>query len=177
MLGLLIILVIIYAVIVLVWIIDRIRENRGPIGRETFWPYRKKEFLLTQTEKRFYHFLESAVPKDCFVLPKVRLLDMLCLDKEMIRKKKLDREEMLARIRPKHVDFLVASHLNVRPLLVIELDGDPGDIHGRQIRDEFLNEILSDVKLPLLRVQAAYYYDKVKIAADVKELINKAPNK
>src|SRR3989339_780297 len=172
MTGLLITLIIIYAVLVLVWIADKIRENRGPIGRETFWPYRKKDFLLTQTEKRFFHFLKNTLSAEYCVLPKVRLLDMLYLDKEMIRKKRLDRKEMLTRIRPKHVDFLVTSHLNVRPLLVIELDGDPGDMHGRHIRDEFLDQILSDVKIPLLRVQAAYYYDKKKIAADVKELIN-----
>ncbi|MFH0891267.1 MAG: DUF2726 domain-containing protein [Candidatus Falkowbacteria bacterium] len=175
--GLLIILVIIYAVVVLVWIIDRIRENRGPIGRETFWPYRKKEFLLTQTEKRFYHLLEDTLSKGYHVFPKVRLLDMLYLDREMIRKKKLNPEKILARVRQKHVDFLIASRLNVRPLLVIELDGDPGDTRGREFRDEFLNEILSDVKLPLLRVRAAYYYDERKIAADVNELINKARSK
>ena len=89
-------------------------DPRGPSS----YPYRTKNYLLTQAEKSFYNVLNHwNQNNDYYIFPKIRLADVLYLPKDT-----QNRQSYWNKIQSKHLDFVICDAQNIRPILAIELD-------------------------------------------------------
>jgi hypothetical protein len=91
------------------------------------------------------------------------------------------------KIDRKHVDFLLCDPKTVRPILGIELDDKSYQRQDRQERDEFVENVFSSAKLPLVRIPVRHsysvselpsllqpYFGKVEIPAPIQVIVQDA---
>lgn len=110
--------------------------------------YIKSESVLTFPERRLYLALLQAVGDRYQILAKVRLGDIVYLDKQPTNSK-YHRNQTIC----KHVDFLLCQPGTLAPLLVIELDDSSHAHPDNRARDEFKNNLFDAVGLPWLRLE------------------------
>lgn len=116
------------------------------------YPY-IKPYLLTKNEWRFYKALKPITDKyRLHILAKVRLADLVSVKKGL---NKSDNYRAFAKIKSKHVDFVLANPANLAVKCVIELDDSSHDEIDRQQRDYFLDKVCETVKLPLIHCKDA----------------------
>lgn len=142
---------------------QRIRELEGEKIQEEErkkWPYKKKNYLFTVAESRFYKSLRNFLSDEYSIFSKVRLADIL-----FTPGKKDHYNPNWNKIRSKHVDFLVCDNDKYCPLAAIELDDSSHDSEDRIERDKFLDEIFEDAGLKLIRFKVAQYYDTEEFKA------------
>ena len=132
--------------------------------RETF-PYKARNFLLTDAEFAFYQVLEKSIGEGQMIAPKVRLGDVIeCSDKDWAR-------GFGPKISSKHLDFVIFEHATSRILLGVELDDSSHTHPDRIARDKFVNQALAAAGVPLLRVQVARSYSGGDLKKDISEMI------
>ena len=121
-------------------------------------PYSKKKYFFSAAERSFYEILKRLAPADHTVFAKVRLADVVYVNKETS-----ERQSHFNRISGKHVDFLICNK-DLAPVLAIELDDASHGQEDRQSRDYFVDQALAAAALPVLRVQArrGYVIDEVR---------------
>ena len=127
-------------------------------------PYRCCDRILSPAEQKFHTALLSVLPVLCqrarrsdapLVLAKVRLGDVLTTDRDKAAERagKDGWQAARNRIDRKHVDFLLCSPSDTRPLLVIELDNKSHQRANRKERDEFLDRACKAAGLPVLHIK------------------------
>ena len=67
-------------------------------------PYSKKKYFFSAAERSFYEILKRLAPADHTVFAKVRLADVVYVNKETS-----ERQSHFNRISGKHVDFLICN--------------------------------------------------------------------
>ena len=131
--------------------------------KEEKLPYRRKEYLLSVNERKFYYALDQIARQNKFcVFSKVRLEDLLWIPK--------GTEERYAhrnRIKSRHVDFVICDSKDIKPLLVIELDDSSHCRKDRQERDKFFDEVFKTAGIPLLRFQTQKFYNVSEISKKI----------
>ncbi|MEK7576954.1 MAG: DUF2726 domain-containing protein [Patescibacteria group bacterium] len=128
-------------------------------------PYKKKDYLLSIAERKFYDVLSKVAEENNFLLfAKVRLEDLLWLPKGTE-----NRFGLRNRIKSRHIDFVLCDKQNIKPLLAIELDDSSHDTERGRVRDINIDHILKDAELPILHVRAVGFYNKVDLANRIKE--------
>ena len=165
-----IVAVLVVLVGVLPLVLKQIAHRKGTSGGKL--PYRKKDYLLTVTERSFYEVLRSIAGDELEVFAKVRLLDLVYLPKGTDT-----RQSHTNRVMSKHVDFLLCERQNVSPLLVIELDDSSHERDDRAERDAFVDEALGAAGLPILHITAKHSYIPkelaVAIPAETERFVNR----
>lgn len=122
------------------------------IAKQTFY---KKNELLTPAEKDFFKILIQAASA-YYIFPKVRMADF-------IKVEALTPQEWgkaFSKIKAKHIDFLLADKSTLEPVLAIELDDKTHQRPDRQQRDVFVDQTLTKIGLPILRIKTAPYYNQ-----------------
>lgn len=143
-------------------IIQQSSVNSVPSNKKL--PYVKTEFLLTKAERSFYEVLLVATRNSNFhVFPKIRIADLLYLPKGTT-----DSVGHRNKIQSKHVDFVICDTLNIKPLVIIELDDSSHKQDKRVKRDEFVDRAFNDAGLPLLRIPVKHTYS----VSELSVLIN-----
>lgn len=129
-------------------------------GLPTEFPYQRKWYLLSRTERACYEALRAAAGQDLHVFPKVRLLELLWVPNETPQ-----RQGYLNRVMSKHVDFVLCDRERVAPVLVVELDDASHKLPQRAARDALVDAVLRAAGLPVLRfpVSAAYAPGEVAV--------------
>ena len=145
--------IIIIAIIIVYYFSEKHFENKKE-DREA-WPYKKKNYFFNQSERKFYYTLSDILGDKYFLFSKVRILDLLYLPKYQ-QNSYLYRNK----IQSKHIDFLVCDKQNIKPLLIIELDGNSHLRKDRIERDKFVNEIFRDAGLPIIHIKVSDSNDK-----------------
>ena len=134
-------------------------EEKSPAEIE--YPYLLRDDFLSPAELSFYLVLKSSVSEMALVCPKVALGDLFYAksndhSKHRTFTNKIDR---------KHVDFLLCDPKTVRPILGIELDDKSHQRQDRQARDEFVENVFSAAKLPLVRIPVRHSYSVSELTA------------
>ena len=130
--------------------------------KPTKLPYQKKDFLLSNSERKFYYALEQVARGNNYHLfAKVRLEDLIEVPQSLSYGYRFGLRN---RIKSRHIDFVLCDYKYIRPVLAIELDGSSHFRADRIESDDFLNKTLSDVGLPLLRFPVKSFYDQGEIA-------------
>jgi hypothetical protein len=112
--------------------------------------------------------LEPLLPDGVGYLIKIRLGDVF------VTKKGLDasrRASAWNRINQKHVDFLLVSTTDLKPLAGIELDDTSHDEKRRKTRDAFVDDVFRSCGLPLLHVPAQASYNPTDLRMKVEVLL------
>lgn len=129
-------------------------------------PFKKNKYFLSAAEQSFYGVLKQAVAGQLDIFAKVRLLDVLWLPPQVQGKQ---RHKNL--VQSKHVDFVLCDSKALVPMLVIELDDVSHARSDRERRDLLVDKVLTDAKLPVLRVPAKASYDVRQLAADIRQAL------
>ena len=125
-----------------------IDKEDGEASTTEEYPY-IKPYLLTKNEWAFYKKLKPITDKyRLHILSKVRLADLVNVKSGL---SKSDYYKAFAKIKAKHVDFVLANPSNLKVYCVIELDDPSHNEIERQQRDFFLEKVCEVVKLPLIR--------------------------
>lgn len=120
---------------------EKIEVQEKEIENSEYKFYRKK-YLFTKNEYYFYKKLqEIAEAKNLIAFAKVRLADFV----EVTNKK--EYMKYFAKIRSKHVDFLLLDKDTLNIVMAIELD----DGSHNENKDEFKNKLFEQIKINLIR--------------------------
>lgn len=102
----------------------------------------KKKYLFTKNEFYFYKQLQKiAESKNLLPLAKVRLADFVEVNN------KSEYMKYFAKIRCKHIDFLLLDKETLKIVVAIELDDNS---HSNE-KDEFKNKLFEQINIPLIR--------------------------
>ncbi len=148
-------------------------KSGGPL------PYKRKDWLFSKAERSFFGVLQPAVAAltpalsqgerekaGYLIFAKTRIGDLLWLPKGTE-----GRQSHWNKIQSKHVDFVICSSDEVRPLLAIELDDSSHGAEKRQTRDAFVEEAFKAAGLPLLRVPCKAGYNVTELAAQIRSAL------
>lgn len=135
--------------------------------------YQRRDWLLTKAERSFLAALDAAVSgghglEGVRVMCKVRLADLVYLPKGLEARSRTRQQN---RVNQKHVDFVLVSEKELRPLVVIELDDSTHQREDRVARGGFVDRALGAAGLPLVRVAAARGYSPRELAGRVREVV------
>ena len=121
--------------------------------------YYKKDYLLTQTELKFYRLLKQITDELGYSLfCQVSLY-------EIVNSRQF---KDFAKIKSKSIDFVITQE-NCKILMCIELDDKTHERHKRIQRDIFLDKLFNDLGIKLLRIQVQNFYDIEKLKNKVRE--------
>ena len=122
--------------------------------------------LLSTAELSFYQVLRSILPENLAISCKCRLEDFIhvenCPQKEAFR----------ARIRSRHVDFVVYNPQNGYTCYAIELDDSSHQSERQKESDQFKDAVFRKVGMPLIRIPAQRTYQPAEIAQIINAAIS-----
>ncbi len=120
------------------------------------YPYVAKEALFTHAEQKFLRALEEAVGDDYMIFGQVRLCDVIQVQRGLDSK---SWGRAFAKIKAKHLDFVICDPDDLSILCAIELDDSTHERKDRKKRDHFLNHAMAKAGVPLHRFPTAQHYD------------------
>jgi hypothetical protein len=140
--------VLLAVLLVIVTIVGKLLGGKSA-GRKTLPPFRKRESVLTENERAFFHTLCRAIPDGHFIFANMRLIDLLQVDR-----KDPGVQTWKNKVGQKHVDFVICEPAQLAPLLVIEVDGRTHLSERQTQRDADKDACLRAAGIPLLRLPA-----------------------
>jgi hypothetical protein len=125
-------------------------------------PYKKKQYLLTKTENKFYYVLSLVIGDKYLIHPKVGLKDLVSIEKD-------SQYKHWSKIAQKHIDFVICDKHSLKPVCAIELDDYTHKWNSSQKRDSDKNNILAAAGLPLYRFKVSSFYNQDDIRSQLLE--------
>ena len=119
--------------------------------------FTKKEYLLTENEKKMFFALQGALDKRYFIHCQVSMLALV----------KPNKFYALRKIGAKHVDFVITDG-TTRVFAVLELDDKSHKRSDRVARDKLLENILEG-NHALIRFETQPYYHQEEIAERLEQ--------
>ena len=140
-------------------------DKKATTAAPSTYPYRLAGPLFTPAERSFLGTLELVVDDEHRVFGKVRVADIIKVNKMSDRKA---WGAAFARIKAKHFDFVVARRSDLSVVCVIELDDKSHGSQKAQARDVFVDGTCNAASLPIVRIpaRAAYSRKEIKAALD-----------
>lgn len=123
--------------------------------------YEKKEYLLTQTELKFYKLLKTITDELNYTLfTQIALYEIVnCKNYKNFNK-----------IKSKSIDFVITEK-NCKIKLCIELDDKTHNTNKRIERDTFINDMFKELDIKLLRIPVQNFYNIEELEQKIKENI------
>jgi hypothetical protein len=119
---------------------------------------------LTKNEAAFFRVLQSVIGGHFVISCKVRLADIVtCNDQDW-------KQGRANRISQKHIDFVIASADSSRIIAAIELDDRTHRRPERRRRDEFVDGLLKQIDVRLIRVPASWRYSRQSVEEAVEPI-------
>ena len=151
------------------WLSDKdAHKSNGSVD----YPYLVRDDFLSPAELSFYLVLKSVISETALICTKVSLGDLFYAksgdhSRNRSYTNKIDR---------KHVDFLLCDPRTVRPLFGIELDDKSHQRADRQERDEFVQNVFSAARLPLVRIPVKHAYSVTELKLLLQPYLKKSDN-
>ncbi len=146
-------------------------SNQVQKNEEKKYPFKKKRYLMTQTEYKFYEVLHEIIKDKFFIMPQVALSRIIEVQAGLAKHGSDSWYANFSRINKKTVDFVVFDKIYLSPMLVIELDDYTHNYFSRKKRDEFLDNALNSAGLNILHVKPQYNYDKLWLEKAIFEKV------
>ena len=144
---------------------SRLEPNANlPLSEFPIVSYRHNQFLLSKAEQTFYRILLQGLGDQYFILPKVRVADVLHPEKGL---SKSVWQTCFNKISAKHFDFVMCSPNEFEIIAAIELDDSSHNRATRKKRDKFLNEACESANFPLIRIAVREIYAVQEIKAAI----------
>ncbi len=111
--------------------------------------FQRRAYLFdSATEYNLFKILNELYDDRYYIFPQVNLSHLI----EPKDKSFYNHRANRSRIEKKSVDFVLCDKIRVVPQFVIELDGYTHQWESRKERDLFVNQLMKDVRLPILRM-------------------------
>jgi len=143
------------------------KTTRGPGGA---LPYHARNYFFTKAENSFFQVLRQAVGSRYVIFAKVRLSDVLDIDRGVER-----YQSHRNRIQSKHVDFVLCEPQDFRICAALELDDASHERDDRVSRDHFLKTAFEAAGLPLIRVPVRRGYQPRELAGMILSAVGEKP--
>lgn len=137
----------IFLILVIVILFDFFIEGGKFFQTKNHYRYDKKTYLITKPELDCFKALEIAVGDKYNIFPQIHLSSIF--DHKVNGQK---WRAAFSHINQKSVDFLLCEKNYLTPVLAIELDDKSHEMPNRVTRDENVELIFNDAKMPLLRI-------------------------
>ncbi len=160
-----IILLLFLVIISLALALFKKKAGKSPVD----FPYQSKEVLCSPAERSFMGALEKVVGNGYRVFAKVRLADIVKVNKGVSASV---RQSAFNRISRKHLDFVICDSGDLSIIGAVELDDKSHRKTGRQERDQFLDKTLEAAAVPMLRVKAQSAYSIKEVSNDLNSTFN-----
>lgn len=160
------ILIIAILLITLTVIIQKTKQTQQKQNYQTKYKYQIKKSVMTIAEGNFYKKLTSALHDNFIIVPQAHL--------SMIFNHTIYGQNWrgaFSTINGKSIDFLIIKRDTFQPLIGIELDDSSHERHDRQKRDELINEIFKQAKLPLIHFKTGEWNTPDDINQKVSPLL------
>ncbi len=144
----------------LLYIFKKLKE------KEEKSPYKKREYLLSIPEKKFYEQLKQIISGRHEIFPQVLLSKIL-----KVKASRGNYWKYFNKINRKTVDFVIFQKPNLNPVLVIEYDGKNHLREKRKLRDAFVDNALKSAGIKVLHITHRKNIDIDKVEQQVNELI------
>lgn len=131
-------------------------------------PYSKVENLMTPTEVAFYKVLQQAVTNQYDIFAQVRLANLITIKQNSWAKYFWDH---FRPIGMKSLDFVLCDKATSKILLVIELDDYTHNRQHRILRDQFVDDTLKTVKIPIYHQKVQSWYNVNELRASIQSVI------
>lgn len=154
----LLILAVIFLILFTLWL-----KSKNKIENDL--PYQKTP-IFNQGERNFYNVLRLIIKDDFIIFTKIRLIDLLKIEKNGEEYQKYKNK-----VSQKHIDFILCDVQNYEVKLAIELDGKHHAEKKQIDRDDFKNKILEKIKIPLLRITAKNTYNPSELKEQIYKII------
>ena len=141
--SLLVIIIVFIPIACLIGRLFSINVNKKHIRKGSYYAVN----ILTKNEYSFYMKLRSKIDKDLLVFPKVRMEDIVNVNKNFDNSNKTRHRNY---IKSRHLDFIIADK-DLRILCAVELDDSSHFSKEAKVTDKLKNDILKDAQIPLLR--------------------------
>lgn len=138
----------------------------SPKDIKEFPRYASRGILLTNTEVPFFHVLRKMAKDHLVIFPHVALRDLVSVV--------VDQSEYFAyynKIDRKQVDFVLCEPETLKPVFAIELDDASHKRIDRQERDSFVETVLEEAKIPLVRIPVRSNYDLDELGKLFKQAV------
>lgn len=119
----------------------------GEVHTKRPYTYRRKPFFMTRAENNFFQGLRKAVGDDYVIFAQVHLPTIV--DEKVPGQ---DWKSARWKIDRKSVDFVLCDPVYLNPKLAIELDDPSHERPERQDRDRYVEGVLEQAQLALLRI-------------------------
>lgn len=121
--------------------------------------YKKKEYLLTPTELKFYKLLKTITDELNYTLfTQIALYEIVnCKNFKNFNK-----------IKSKSIDFVITEK-NCKIKLCIELDDKTHNTNKRIERDTFINDMFKELDIKLLRIPVQNFYNLEELKQKIQE--------
>lgn len=129
--------------------------------------YQAKNHIMTRYEERFFKILNEIFADRCYVIPQVHLSALLNF--------KISGQNWrgaFLHINGKSVDFVLLRRDNFEVICAVELDDASHESLERKKRDEEVERIFREAKLPLVRFRNVGKMSKQEIVDRVAEAMN-----
>jgi len=130
--------------------------------------FAKRDALFTPAERSFLGVLEQSLDGRYRVFGKVRLGDIVKPAKGLSNSRRTTGNN---KINQKHVDFVVCSASTLTVVGVVELDDKSHERDDRSIRDQFVDRVLADAKIPVIHFSAKKGYALAEVKAKLAECL------
>ncbi|HZX15074.1 MAG TPA: DUF2726 domain-containing protein [Thermodesulfobacteriota bacterium] len=129
-------------------------------------PYQSRRYLFTQTERYFLGILDQFIDNRYRKFGKVRLADIIQPQRELSRDK---WHGAFNRIKSRRLDFVICKASDLSIVGVVEIDDRAHDTLKRKDRNEFVDKVLQDAGIPVLRLPAKRGY----VIGEIREAVTK----
>ena len=153
-------LIFITIVTVIIFLLIKVRQgtdkdtNSLKVPAKKEYLYIKKSCVMTPNELSFYKTLHEAV-NGCVIIPQAHI--SMFLDHRI---KGQNWKAAFSRINGKSIDFLICTN-DMKPLIAIELDDSTHNQPDRKTRDDFVNSIMTNTNMPLLRFKTGEWNSEI----------------
>ena len=144
---LLIFIIIVIAVILKV--VEKSSSDSSTKNQPTGFDYVSRNSVMTQNEINGFRVIDEALGKSYYVFPQIHLSSLL--DSQVVDKK--TKWSAHLHINRKSVDYVVCDRATLKPVCAIELDDRTHDWKSRIERDELVERILAEARMPLIRIK------------------------
>ncbi len=153
-------LVIAVVIVILFFAINR-RPQDTKRGHRDILPYKKRDYLLSKSERSFYNALQKLLDQnDYSIFVKVRMLDLLYIPKSTEKLQSYQNK-----VQSKSIDFVVCSARYLTPLFVIEI------VNSTSGKNDFVSQAFRDSGLQFIRVPQQQTYSEADISARISSVL------
>lgn len=140
------------------------------LKKDGIFPYQKKKYFLTPTERKFFEILLQIINNQYFIFPQVHIASIV-----EVKKGQQNYISYFNKIIRKSFDFVIFDKQNLNVLLVIELDDKTHERPDRMDRDANVNKIAEQAKLKILHIKPQDNYNIFELTKIIYDILNSAP--